>query len=100
MAETETSRPRGNGADDMEQLRADLDRLRQDIGTLAGTVRGIAASRSAQGEEAVRAYAETAYTEVRHAVEGVEQAVARNPLVALAAAFGVGWLIGRLMDRR
>lgn len=85
---------------DIERLKSDIQDLRNDISTLAQSLRELG---SAQGEEALarlrdvgdRARQRTVAAETRF-----EQQVESHPLTSVLTAFGVGFVMGLVLDRR
>lgn len=96
---------------EVETLRADMDTLRADVKKLTEQL-----SRTAKaGATAASAEAEAELTRLRGeldrlyqrakdggaaSLESIEQTVERHPFTSLAAAFGIGLLLGKLLDRR
>jgi ElaB/YqjD/DUF883 family membrane-anchored ribosome-binding protein len=78
------------------RLKADLDTLRGDLAQLTRTVRDLAGVRRDQGMAAARDYAAQASAQAQEAKARAEQTISANPLLSVAAAFGVGYLLGRL----
>jgi ElaB/YqjD/DUF883 family membrane-anchored ribosome-binding protein len=84
---------------DINRLKADLDSLRRDLASLSGTLREVAMARGEEGAAIVRDYAEQARGHAEDYMAEAERAVVRNPLVSVAAAFGIGYIAGRIMGR-
>lgn len=84
---------------DMDRLRGDLERLRKDMEGLTRTVRDVASARGEEGAARAREMVEQAQAQARATLDTTERTVKENPLVSVAVAFGVGWVVGRLMDR-
>ncbi|WGF89394.1 DUF883 family protein [Marinivivus vitaminiproducens] len=96
---------------DVDQIRNDIEALRNDLAQLLKTTKAAAASRAsgakayAEGEieglaERVRELTEEAKTEGRARLSDFEERVQERPLTSLAAAFGIGLIVGKLLDRR
>ncbi|MCB2101325.1 MAG: hypothetical protein KDE22_10675 [Rhodobacterales bacterium] len=85
---------------DTTNLQEDLSRLRADIESLSRTVKDIAADRGAEGVRRVKETAEKVREGASEAQLRVEAEIANRPLTSVLAAFGVGMLIGRLVQRR
>lgn len=96
---SDTGQPTPETAPDIERLKTDLDVLRRDFATLAATLQEVAGARGEQGVAALRDYAGQARDQAGEYVADAERVVARNPLLSLAAAFGVGYLVARAMKR-
>jgi|SRR5690554_642666 len=95
---------------ELETLRGDLNTLRSDVRKLtedltrAAQTGASAASEEAQAElRRLRSDLDDLYHRARSkgqaSLESVEEHVERNPLASLAVAFGVGLLLGKLLDR-
>ena len=94
---------------ELEALKADIAKLREDLGALTEAVKEAAGER-VQGAKARAAdSARGAWEEVerrlndvlgqgREAVDQVEQRIAEHPGGSLLTAFGLGFIIGKLMD--
>lgn len=90
-------------AEQVKALREDLAKLAETVGDLAvdeaeafnGRVRRKADRLVKKGRKVAR----NAAARGRKAVDGLEHAVEAEPLVSVAVAFGVGMVIGRLMQR-
>lgn len=92
--------PEGATTKDYATLRDDVDALRKDLANLTEKMRGMSGERF----ESARAQAREAAQRVRDrgqaAVDEVGHRIEERPLTSVAVAFGVGMLIGRLLDRR
>ena len=89
---------------EMNQLRSDVAELREDMAALVKTMKdaGVeqghhfydrAQERARETGEAVRERAHEAYNAVGREVE-------ERPLTSVLAAFGTGFVVGMLLDRR
>ena len=88
----------------MDQLRKDIDAIRADIGALTDTLRSATGSLT---DDAVRRMADgaaRANTAMRDGAKAVQETANKNiiehPLTSVAVAFGIGMVIGKLLDRR
>lgn len=85
---------------DLESLAADISHLREEFGRIGKLVETILRhGGSAAAAEAGRT-AEQAWDEVNRTAEKAAKAVEQNPLTTLAAAFGLGMLLGMLFGGR
>ncbi|MDF1586162.1 hypothetical protein [Marinimicrococcus flavescens] len=87
-----------------EQLRRDVDQLRQEL-LAAGGERGAAARTAVERRlEAMRHELEGLPAELREKGQAtaarVEAVVRERPVTSLLAAFGIGMLIAHLLERR
>lgn len=86
-------------------LQAELDSLKQELGTiradlaeLKGPVKNIALALKENLAEALGVGLEKAKCTGKKAVEAVETTVEDKPLQSVLVAFGVGLLLGKLLD--
>ena len=93
----------GGAEDGMARLRADLDELRAQFRRLGGDAAQAARDAVQERIEAVQAEVEAlagrARRKGRSTTDSLEGFARRNPLGALAAAFGIGILTARLFAR-
>ncbi len=96
---------------DASDLAGDIAQLRKDLEKLSGSVMGLGRDgiRAAQkgGAEQLGAWrddvgdlATSVKKQGQHQLDAVEGQVRERPLLTLLAAFGVGLLVSRLVDRR
>lgn len=90
-------------AKEIDDVRADLDALRKDIGKLSDSLSSNLAGSAAQVAENARARAGEAVSaasdKARSGAEFVGQKVEERPVTSMAVAFGAGLLIGKLLKR-
>ena len=89
-------------AADIDKLKSDLEELRRDVAAIAS---GIKALGAAKGEEAfarAEARAEEIGERARASLAATEELLGREieerPIASLLMAFGVGFVIGKLLD--
>ncbi len=106
MANTST----GNKDEAYAGLEAEVGRLREDIASLASTLKGIAGGEAKSAAEALRKGADRATAGAREAAEQAEATaregintldanVRKDPWTAILVALGLGFLIGALTRR-
>jgi ElaB/YqjD/DUF883 family membrane-anchored ribosome-binding protein len=83
-----------------EELRADMDKLKSDMSALMDTIGKIAEESKKEGKRRVREAGEMAAVHAEESMHAVEAQIAERPFISVLAAFGVGMVIGRLLDRR
>ena len=97
--------------DDVRALRDELAKLRADVATLAWDLRGLglAAAGTAQraaetGGERVRAGMDEVISDLRRQGEetlrGAKASIEERPLFAVLIALALGFILGRVLDRR
>ncbi len=77
---------------DLEKLKADLAALRQDVVALTEAFRD-------RGVQRARASAEGVRDQATHAAETMTHQIEERPYTSVLTAFGIGLVIGRLLDR-
>lgn len=84
---------------DTEKLRADLNQIQKDVAALTETLKKLGAERGQEGVDAVKRAAAATERQASAAVHMVEDQVKERPLQSMLVAFGLGFLIGKLLDR-
>ncbi|MEQ5777639.1 MULTISPECIES: YqjD family protein [unclassified Thalassospira] len=88
---------------DTSKLQAEVEILRQDLAEVTKTLKTIARetgeTRAAQAAQRVREVSGQAREQFDHARDVAVDQVRERPLITVAATFGVGLLIGRLLQR-
>jgi ElaB/YqjD/DUF883 family membrane-anchored ribosome-binding protein len=79
--------------EELDLLKYDVTALRNDIKTLAATLGDEAKDRVAKAAEAARKLGQ-------QGAQVAENQITTHPFASVAAAFGVGLLLGRLLHRR
>lgn len=74
--------------------------LQRDVEELARTTKALVRERFAERGEAAAEFCEKGLAEARDLELAIKKCIAENPLTALAAAAGIGFLIGKLGSRR
>ncbi|WP_305907758.1 DUF883 C-terminal domain-containing protein [Methylomarinum sp. Ch1-1] len=82
-----------------EELQKQLEALREDFADLAKTIKTMSSAYVGEKQEGFQHAAEQAQQQVKDSFGKVEGEVKANPLTSLAISFGVGVLIGKLLDR-
>lgn len=93
---------------EIDALKSDISRLRTDFADLSGALKDDLAGRARQaGEEvvsgkermrkAVKNGIDDAKQRGRDTIDGIEQQVADRPVASIATAFGLGFVVAKLM---
>lgn len=96
---------------ELDHLRAEMAKLRADFAGVAEALKGAGKAEAENLKEKSSEFVENAEAEMKHllgilrekskqSVEAVEGKVAEHPFIALLAAFGVGFLVAKLSDRK
>jgi len=100
-----------NVRSEFEDLRKDFSQMRGDLAGLTKAIAAMTAHGATDGLDDLKAAGKTVQREVLNAVDDADAAcrsglaavkhqVSERPLIILAAAFGVGLLIGEVVHRR
>src|SRR5262245_58456498 len=96
---------------DFEAMQADMAKLRSDFTSLAQKLIDLGKNEAGSVQDRIETEARSLVQELRQTlhetqergqktIKSVEQMVTEQPLVSLLAAFGIGLLLGKLLDRR
>lgn len=96
---------------DLETVKEDLAKLRSDIAEVTQKLIDMGRSEAGSARNRIETEARNLVQELRQTlnetgdrgrktVESVEQLLTEKPLVSLLAAFGLGLLFGKLLERR
>jgi ElaB/YqjD/DUF883 family membrane-anchored ribosome-binding protein len=83
----------------MEELRKEIAALKSDLGDIAETIRRISGEAVGQGREQIKEKARRSRDQASEAWHAVEHEISERPATSLVAAFSVGFIVGRLLDR-
>jgi ElaB/YqjD/DUF883 family membrane-anchored ribosome-binding protein len=85
---------------DIQALQEQLQQLRSDFAALSATLKDLA--RHGLGEAAQRASApgERAWAEVKRQADAVTQEIEEKPIASALTAFGIGLVLGVLVNSR
>lgn len=95
---------------ELDTLRADLGKIREDIAALTRTLGDTAAAEVKAGgarlneaahaaKERAQRLADSARAQGEEGIAALEQRIEQNPITSILVAFGVGLVIGKLLDR-
>ena len=96
MATTRTT----DTPENISELRADLETLREDMQMLMAHMRQASSSASADAKRRLSEAGAKATENLATAKVAADAKIAERPFTSIAIAFGVGLLAGKLMDRR
>ena len=82
-----------------DDLRADLEQLRDDMGAMMKTVTKLANNGQRESLERLKQAGTVATEQARQSVEVAEQSIVQHPFTSVLIAFGVGLAIGKLVNR-
>ncbi|AFJ03183.1 hypothetical protein Q7C_2044 [Methylophaga frappieri] len=82
-----------------EELQKQLNALREDFAGLTNTLKQMSSAYAEQGQTKVKETAEKAQEQVKQSYSRVQGEVEANPMSSVAIAFGIGLVIGKILDR-
>lgn len=88
-----------NSEKDIQELRDEMSKLRSDFTEISKTLRRISGERVEKGREKLRESAEWSRKRARDSLGDFEHEIEERPLTSIATAFGVGFILGKLLDR-
>jgi ElaB/YqjD/DUF883 family membrane-anchored ribosome-binding protein len=89
-----------NHENDINALKGDIDSLKADLKTLSESIRHQAQSQARAGYAKAREASDKVRHQAQHGIEYAGDQIEERPLISVLTAFGVGFLIGKLLDRR
>jgi ElaB/YqjD/DUF883 family membrane-anchored ribosome-binding protein len=98
-----------NLQNELETLKADVAKLRSDVGDLVNTLKALGVEKASGAKASLDEELEKRREELRDALKGakargeraanaVEGEIAEHPMSSVMAAFGMGFLIAKLLD--
>jgi ElaB/YqjD/DUF883 family membrane-anchored ribosome-binding protein len=81
----------------LEEVTSDLLNVGKDSATIAGRRLG---ERTAASRERLRNAYGAARDQSARAIEGLQTTIEDRPFVSIVAAFGLGFVLGKMLDRR
>lgn len=96
---------------ELKTLKADLATLKNDLGDLVGLMKDLGVSKGEsmknsfqehwhEGTEKMRQKAAAARKRAQEAVDDTEEYIGDHPLMSVGVAFGVGFILAKLLDMR
>lgn len=82
-----------------QELQEQLDTLRKDFADVTSTLKEMSSSYAKQGQARVKDAAGEAQKQVRDSLDRAQSEVEQRPFSSMAVAFGVGLLLGKILDR-
>jgi ElaB/YqjD/DUF883 family membrane-anchored ribosome-binding protein len=94
---------------EMDALKADIAKLREDIVSLTSAVKGAASENVSDAKDRAEERMHKAWSDIEERLEGLlnegkatfnkaEQQVGEHPVGSVLTAFGVGFIIAKLLD--
>jgi ElaB/YqjD/DUF883 family membrane-anchored ribosome-binding protein len=86
--------------DELEKLRRDLDQLRGDILSLTETFREIGVEKGRAAVDKAKRTGANMRSEADALRARADRGIEERPITSVLTSFGIGFLVGMLLDRR
>jgi ElaB/YqjD/DUF883 family membrane-anchored ribosome-binding protein len=84
---------------EVQELKDEIAALKKELSNIGNTVSSLAHTATDEGKERVRAAAEHSRDRARQTWGAFEKEVEERPMTSIAAALGIGFILGKLLDR-
>lgn len=84
----------------IDDLKSDMAQLQDDILALSQTVKDLVAAHGAEGVSRAKDTASKVRTQADETAALVGQEISNRPFTSVLVAFGIGYLFGKLFERR
>jgi ElaB/YqjD/DUF883 family membrane-anchored ribosome-binding protein len=82
-----------------QELQDQVNALRKDFSELTKTMKSLSSDYAKQGQDKLKETADRAQQQARDTVHKAQANVETHPYTSMAVAFGVGLVIGKILDR-
>lgn len=82
-----------------QELQDQLETLRKDFSELTQTMKTMTSDYAKQGQDKLKAKADYAQEQARDSFYKAQGEVETHPYTSMAVAFGVGLVIGKILDK-
>jgi len=84
---------------ELQELKEEFATLREELAGIGKTVSSLAHSAGDEGRERLHAAAERSRQHARETWGAFEQEIGERPMTSIAVALGIGFILGKLLDR-
>lgn len=84
---------------ELQELKEEFAALKSELSEIGKTVSKLGRAASEEGRDRVQAAAEHSREQVRQTWGAFEKEVEQRPMTSIAAALGIGFILGKLLDR-
>ena len=85
---------------EFDELKADVAALREDVSSLVGSIRDLAAERARSAGSRVNEVGHRARARASLARDNLEHQIEERPFASVVTCFGIGFVLGMLLDRK
>jgi ElaB/YqjD/DUF883 family membrane-anchored ribosome-binding protein len=89
-----------NVDDEVAKLRKDMDQLRSDISTLTATFKELGVQKGREAVARARKTGDALREEANAWRSRADHEIEQRPFTSVLMSFGIGFLVGMLLDRR
>ncbi|HET7674125.1 MAG TPA: hypothetical protein VFL54_01250 [Gammaproteobacteria bacterium] len=82
-----------------DQIKSDVESLKANLKSIAETLKRQTESQARAGYEKVREIGDKARHQAKQGAAIIEDQIEERPLISVLTAFGVGFVIGKLLNR-
>lgn len=82
-----------------EELQKQLNALREDFASLTNTLKDMSSDYAQHGQARVKDAADKVQQQARDSYGRVQSEVESHPMSSVAIAFGIGLVLGKILDR-
>lgn len=86
--------------EEVDKLNKDIKQLREDLSTLTKDFREIGEQQRQEAMERARKTGETVLGEAQALRGQADERIRKDPLASVLISLGIGFIIGKLLDRR
>lgn len=83
---------------DIEDLKSQIADLRDDLSGVADALKKLSGNAAGESAERVRRAAERTRDKAKDTLGSLEHEIEDRPFTSVATAFGIGFLLGKLLD--
>ena len=83
---------------DIENLKSQIEDLRSDLSGIADAIKKLSGDAADDGVERIRRATRQTREKARDTLGSLEDEIEDRPLISVAAAFGLGFVLGKLLD--
>ncbi|MEE4303254.1 DUF883 family protein [Wenzhouxiangella sediminis] len=84
---------------ELQELREEFNQLKDELSGIGKTVRQLAHTATDEGRDRLRSAAEHSRQQARETWSAFEHEVEERPMTSIAVALGIGFILGKLLDR-
>lgn len=84
---------------ELQELKDEFSALKSELSEIGNTVSQLAKAVTDEGRDRIRAAADQSRKQARETWGAMEKEVEERPMTSIAVALGIGFILGKLLDR-